>query len=121
MDQLEKTTSIRLLRAADILKREGWCQEQTMDAHGRRCLLGAMGAALLDEGIDPMNCNVWNPDMQEMKKRVVEVLPVRARDWFAGSDPFGCGITNYNDKICRSSDEAIRILERAAGVSDQIP
>jgi hypothetical protein len=34
-----------LLRAADILERDGWCQRVRIDIEGRRCVAGAIDLA----------------------------------------------------------------------------
>lgn len=77
--------------AADILRRDGWCQGDRTDNNGRHCLMGA-----LDEAIGG-NANAGR------------------REWPALWEVTGDGLVmNFNDHHCRSARDAIAALEIAA-------
>lgn len=82
-----------LLKAADIIRRRGWCQHQA-SSHGRVCLLGALSVAtggkpstmkgdifceaerkLCDNGFHP----AWNDNVGRTKAEVISALEETAK------------------------------------------
>ena len=68
--------------AADYIREHGWTQGKLRDNYGRVCLIGAMGSMHI--------CDLFAPAFHKH---------------------FGIGPVWFNDKECRSADDAIAALE----------
>ncbi len=85
-----------LLDAADLLERDGWCQQAYQDGDGHHCALGALDA-------------------------VVGMAELKTIDWVAFSKAnerlFGAvgQITHWNDARGRTAEEVISTLRKIAG------
>jgi hypothetical protein len=85
-----------LLRAADILERDGWCQRVRIDIEGRRCVASAIDLATahspnpvalrnearellqrhLPLGFLPLRIEWWNDGPRRTKEQVITKLRV---------------------------------------------
>jgi hypothetical protein len=99
-------TSLKLLGAADLLKRDGWCTFTRHHPMGQRCLLGALDdVGATDEAI----------------KRLAAVLPLtegvryyeKSEHWL-GLMPASWKVANWNNYACKSAEEAADKLREAA-------
>jgi len=94
------TISTLCLRAADVIRERGWCQETCMDEKGSVCLLGAL---LTADGIDLLAAEVVSCSYLE---RVTE----RAIERHINHD----SVPGWNDKEGRTVEEVIAVLEATA-------
>lgn len=76
-----------LLNAADVLRRDGWCQGESRDPQGRHCALGALmeagsvtavmrGGVRLKRslGLEDTSVAFWNDRPERTKEQVIEAL-----------------------------------------------
>lgn len=90
------------LRAHQILEEEGWCQGDYADAHGRRCVAGAVFAAF-----------DLNPERDVWTDEVLDALQALAEELAAGAtiETDGCDvITEWNDNPARARGEVLQLL-----------
>lgn len=74
--------------AIKVLERDGWCQGFYTDFNGRHCIVGSM-------------------------RNYFEMLP-----WPSTlQDVCGCSITEFNDVMCKTRDDAIAALSIAADLA----
>ncbi len=74
-----------LRRAADMIERQGWCQGQWADKHGRVCIMGALGDTESDPAAFCAACHrlsthlgqrlsMWNDEPGRTKDEVLAML-----------------------------------------------
>lgn len=86
-----------LLRAAELLEHDGWCQGYLRDDFGRMCASGAIGAAI--EEMCPVD---GDPDTwEDVACRVARHVGARM-------------LTAWNDESERTKDEVIAALRQVA-------
>jgi hypothetical protein len=81
-----------LERAADLLVRDGWCQEIMFHSNGSRCARGA----ILDAGKGTGLC----------------VTAMARLNFHLGLER--CSIETWNDSMCMTADVVVRALKEAA-------
>jgi hypothetical protein len=89
---------ISFLKAADLIERQGWCQDRTHNASGEHCLLGAVWFS--HYGKEPPGGIVRELDWHE----VFEILKPHTAPSIAG----------WNDAPERTKAEVIAALRAAA-------
>lgn len=80
-------------KAADLLRRDGWCKGEYINSAGKRCMYGAM----IDAGVN----RVGHP-----------VLQALIDEW---------RVSRFNDHDCETIDDAIAALEIAADLAEPSP
>jgi len=81
-----------LAKAADLLEQDGWCQGVLIDHYGRRCLLGAIEAARLEDTSDALFSPICNAIQAEL----------------GGANPI-----SWNDTPGRTQEEVVTLLRNA--------
>ena len=114
-------TSHKMLAAADLLKKDGWCTHIRKNSLGERCLLGAL---------DDITGTYQNTNRcHEAANRLAAMLPlieshsdVGKSEYWQGKLPTVWKIANWNNYVCKSAEEAANKLREAAyaPVKDQV-
>lgn len=91
-----------LLGAAEIIRQNGWVQRRYTDGRGY-CLLGAIKEHMKSVGL----ADRWTWDTS-----VEDVLRDKINELYGIDDHPAC----WNDAYCTSREQAIFVLESAAGV-----
>jgi hypothetical protein len=96
-----------LMRAADVIERDGWCQNNVLTEDGRVCLVGAIHTANNKRfGRANDYCDPWDENSREALVRMDRVLPKVA-------DGIGaCAV--WNDTPGRTKDEVVAKLRAVA-------
>src|ERR1700734_325160 len=101
---LTHKANLILARAAEVIKRDGWCQGTYHNEKGNHCAIGAMLQAMKELGgafTTPVN-------------------RVRARIHFCSVNSIVC-VPVWNDKLERTKEEVIAALEVAARIEPKEP
>ena len=96
---LTPTIETTLLGAADLLRKNGWTTLHEFAPDGRMCLLGALQKAAADSGLYDVAAT-----------RLMQTI------WSLPSGAEHPSVSAWNDRHCSSLQEAIDVLERAAGL-----
>jgi hypothetical protein len=106
-----ETEKEALLRAADLLEAEGWCQHESLDGEGRRCVSQALaeqiGLRLESDGI------VWQRRAQ-LWREVVRVLIAELELELMETDGSISRVIDWNDAKDRTREEVVAFLRRVA-------
>lgn len=94
---------LELVKAAQRLMDHGWTQRRAVELDGRACMLGAIYYDSLDKNAEwPRVCRRELPN------------DVRMKAWNKLQAKLGVGVVWWNDRQCRSKEEAIaKLLEVA--------
>lgn len=98
-----------LLRAADLLRSDGWIQHAHASPHGY-CVLGAVRMAadqLVPHRIDPV---VWS----NLVRRADDMLALKLGHSVGGGPAVRLSVAGWNDWPARTAEEAIALLESTA-------
>lgn len=99
--------SRRLIAAAMLIERDGWCQGKAMSADGRRCITGAIYMVGRRESA------FLSPDY--FKFRAEGDLAMAWLDrWLDDRWSGFAGIVGWNDETGRTKEEVLALLELAA-------
>lgn len=103
-----------LLKAADILEQQGWCQREARDADGRHCLMGALAAALGPKAHnhtqdDDINFCILSFTWDSEQSNAWRCARVLLKDEIRADS-----LATWNDAKDRTKEEVIDMLRRAA-------
>lgn len=112
-------TAMQLLeKALAVLERDGWTSGRYIHEDGRKCALGALGAALSPQnyryGINILTCTPeWVPGAKEALRRLAdEADPYQAPQYRALTEPVG-RIIAWNDREGRSYEDVVLAFKKA--------
>ena len=115
---MSQTATQLLEQALAILERDGWTSGRYIHDDGRKCALGALGAALSPQnyryGIKILTCTPeWVPSGQEALHRLAtEVDPYQAPQYLALTSPMA-RIIAWNDREGRSYEDVVLAFKKA--------
>lgn len=87
-----------LLKAADYIEKYGWCQSVAFSPDGRACLLGGIYAG----------CGGFSRD------KVLPDVPPNYDNAVSRVAKFAPDLGYWNDQPCRTKDEVVAVLRKAA-------
>lgn len=90
------TAKDTLLRAAELLERDGWCRGNSIDRQGRRCAMGAINSA----SHEPGSGTAWDRFDQAADRLQTYLGRTHVPDW--------------NDHPERTAEQVIAALREAA-------
>lgn len=115
MQKLPLTVQTTLLGAARLLRERGWCTFHLEAPDGRLCLFGAIQRVVADAQVgDRVVADNLVTDAVTKLTQAIWQLPNGAGMPSGVERP---SATAWNDKGCKSAEEAIAVLERAAGLA----
>lgn len=98
-------------KAAELLKKIGWCQGTMKNARGNVCLLGALsdmcGDHFSDNGGAPQYCSLQ-----------LDLHETLIADGFPPED---AGVVKWNDRDGRTADEVLALIDRTITRLQEIP
>lgn len=97
-----------LLRAAELLEADGWCQRESLAVGGERCVTGALSTVI---GLVDGNGEVLARRSQ-LWRSVIQLI--RNAPELDGTFGDISAVIEWNDTLGRTQDEVVSLLRRVA-------
>ncbi len=101
--------------AAEILRKDGWCQGQAVDDYGRKCSIGA-----LIYSIEPRGRYVGGAEAEEMAAKLASTVAIAAAGYALNNERFDgwLQLVGWNNDAKRQAAEVIAAFDEAARIAE---
>lgn len=99
----------------DYVAEHGWCQQEFSTADGRVCITGAINRAVATPSFYGSFYSPNFLDLSAPRRQAVYKL-IRSQAW---DDASGRVISEYNDRVLKTQDEALEFLDKCVIAAEE--